>query len=149
MRELEFQIGNSAKLLDHGTEVPLETKQPNSPGSAASCQPNDLTGSGKGQLFWWLPIAALIVGGSWSRMRPWLWIPALLVMGVACLANAVRCGRVHCYFTGPLYLLAAIYVALAVVHLVPMNPNRFLGAVLLLTLLAYLAEFPLGKYRKA
>ena len=99
-------------------------------------------------LLWCLAILALIVGGSWSSMRPWLWIPALLVMGIACMANAARCGRVHCYFTGPFYLLAAAYVALAEFYLVPMNPNRFLGAVLLLTLLAYLTEFPLGKYRK-
>lgn len=127
----------------------METKESNSPAPAASCQANDWLCSSNGLLLWCLPILALVVGGSWSSMRPWLWIPALLVMGIACLANAARCGRVHCYFTGPLYLLAAAYVVLAEFHLVPMNPNRFLGAVLLLTLLAYLAEFPLGKYRKA
>ena len=127
----------------------METKEANSSVSIASSHANDLICSGKALLIWYLPIAALIVGGSWSGVRPWLWVPALLVMGVACLANAARCGRIHCYFTGPLYLLSAIYVVLAAVHLVPMNPNRFLGAVLLLTLLAYLAEFPLGKYRKA
>lgn len=126
----------------------METKQSNFPTSAASCHTTDWLCSGKGLLFWGLPILALIVGGSWSSMRPWFWIPALLIMGIACLANAARCGRVHCYFTGPLYLLAAAYVVLAEFQLVPMNPNRFLGAVLLLTLLAYLAEFPLGRYKK-
>jgi len=126
----------------------MQTKETNFPTSAASCYATDWLCSGKGLLFWGLPILALIVGGSWSSMRPWLWIPALLAMGIACLANAARCGRVHCYFTGPLYLLAASYVLLAEFHLVPMNPNRFLGAVVLLTLLAFLAEFPLGKYTK-
>ncbi|MCC6496069.1 MAG: hypothetical protein IT193_07395 [Propionibacteriaceae bacterium] len=29
-------------------------------------------------------------------------------MGVACIANASGCGRLHCYFTGPWYLLAAV-----------------------------------------
>jgi len=29
-------------------------------------------------------------------------------MGGACLVNAVRCGRLHCYVTGPFFLLGAI-----------------------------------------
>ncbi|MFZ0334585.1 MAG: hypothetical protein WAN10_08245 [Candidatus Acidiferrales bacterium] len=127
----------------------METNESNFPASAASCHTTDWLCSGKSLLVWGLPILALIVGGSWSSMRSWLWIPALLIMGIACLANATRCGRVHCYFTGPLYLVAAAYVVPAEFHLVPMNPNGFLGAVLLLTLIAYLAEFPLGRYRKA
>ena len=126
----------------------METNESNFPVSAASCHTADWLCGGKGLLLWCLPAFALIAGGSSSTMRPWLWAPALLVMGIACLANAARCGRVHCYFTGPLYVLAAAYVVLAEFHLVPMNPNGFLGAVLLLTLLACLVEFPLGKYRK-
>jgi hypothetical protein len=126
----------------------LRTETSNSPGQAASCQANDLTCSGKGLLLWCLPIAALIVGISWSSMRVWLWIPALLIMGIGCLVNLARCGRVHCYFTGPLFLLAAVYVALAHFHWVPMNPGMFANVVLVMTALAYLAEFPLGRYAK-
>lgn len=126
----------------------METKGANSPVSLASCKANDLTCSNKGLLLWCLPIAALIVGGSWSGMRPWLWIPALLVMGIGCVANAARCGRVHCYFTGPLFLLAAVYVVLAEFHLVPLHPAVFLDTVLVITGLAYLSEFPLGRYTK-
>jgi hypothetical protein len=70
-------------------------------------------------------------------------------MGIACLANAARCRRVHCYLTGPLFLLAALYVVLAEFHIVQMHPAILLDTVLVLTLLACLAEFPLGKYRKA
>lgn len=58
-------------------------------------------------LLWWLPVAALIVGANWPKFQLLLWLPAFLVMGAACLANAARCGRVHCYVTGPLFLLAA------------------------------------------
>lgn len=116
--------------------------------SVPSSHVNDLICSGKAVFLWYLPIAALVVGASWTLGRVWLWIPALLVMGAACLANAAQCGRVHCYFTGPLYLLAVGYAALAGFHVVAMNVNIFLGALLLLTLLAYVAEFPLGKYRK-
>jgi len=36
---------------------------------------------------------------------------AFLIMGLACIANARRCGRVHCYFTGPLFLLSAVLSA--------------------------------------
>lgn len=126
----------------------METKEANPPVSIASSHANDLICSGKAVFIWYVPIAALVVGASWVSARAWLWIPALLVMGIGCLANAAQCGRTHCYFTGPFYLLAAVYVAFAEFHLVPMNPTIFLGALLLLTLLAYLAEFPLGKYRK-
>ncbi len=69
-------------------------------------------------------------------------------MGIACLANAARCGRVHCYITGPLFLLAAAYVVLAEFHVIPMRPGVFLDVVLLLIVLACLAELPLGRYRK-
>jgi hypothetical protein len=70
-------------------------------------------------------------------------------MGIACSANAARCRRVHCYFTGPLFLLATAYVLLAEFHIVQLHPAILLDTMLVLTLLAYLAEFPLGKYRKA
>lgn len=117
--------------------------------SVPSRHVNDLICSSKALFLWYVPIAALIIGASWTTGRTWLWIPALLVMGAGCLANGANCGRVHCYFAAPLYMLAAGYAALAGFHIVAMNPNIFLGALMLLTALAYLAEFPLGKYRKA
>jgi hypothetical protein len=39
--------------------------------------------------------------------RAWIWVPSLLWMGAACTANARRCGRTHCYFTAPFFLLLA------------------------------------------
>ncbi len=126
----------------------MENRQASSPVPAASCQAKDLTRGGMGLLLWCLPIAAVVVGSSWTRARPWLWIPAFLIMGIACLANAARCGRMHCYFTGPLLLFAAVYVVLAEFHLVPMRPGIFLDVVILLTVLGFLAELPLGRYRK-
>jgi len=98
-------------------------------------------------LLWYLPAFALIIGLNWAAARAWLWIPAFLVMGVACLVNAVRCGRLHCFVTGPVYLFAAIYVALAAFGLVPMRPNLFLLIVLAITICAFVAERPLGTYR--
>jgi hypothetical protein len=108
----------------------------------------DLTRGAGALALWCLPVLALIVGLKWPEGRLWLWIPALLVMGIACLANAVRCGRLHCYFTGPAFLIAAAYLVLAEFDFVPLlSPGTFLNVVLVVTLLAYLAELPLGKYR--
>jgi hypothetical protein len=61
-----------------------------------SCKSSDLLFSWKAILVWCLPVIALIVDSYWQKGRIILWIPALLVMGVACLVNAGRCGRVHC-----------------------------------------------------
>ena len=117
--------------------------------SAASCRASDLA-AGKSAIFlWYLPTLALVVGLGWSALRPWLWIPAFLVMGIGCLVNASRCGRFHCYFTGPLFLISAVYVALAAAGLVPLRPGLLLFSVFLLSSLACMAELPFGKYRKA
>ena len=38
---------------------------------------------------------------------------ACVVMGVACLVNAARCGRLHCYLTGPYFLMLAASAVVA------------------------------------
>ena len=90
----------------------------------------------------------LVVGLSWPTGRTWLWIPALVVAGGTCIVNAGRCGRLHCYITGPFFLLAAVYVVLAEFHIVPLQPGRFLLVVLVVSVAACLAQFPLGSYVK-
>ena len=95
-------------------------------GDSKECSANDLTGRKTAWFIWYVPILLVIVGSSWSRGRVWLWVPAFAVMGVGCLANAVRCGRMHCYFTGPLFILAAIFVALSGLGVVSLHPGLFL-----------------------
>jgi len=109
---------------------------------------SDLTCGGSAVLLWGLPVALLIAGVNWPGVRLLLWIPAFLVAGAACLVNAARCGRIHCYVTGPLFLLAALYFVLRGFHVVPVAPGIFLYSFVGIVLLARLAEFPLGKYRK-
>jgi hypothetical protein len=116
--------------------------------SSECCGANDLVGQKTGILLWCLPTVALVVGLNWTELRPWLWIPALLVMGIGCLVNASRCGRLHCYLTGPAFVLAAIYVALAAGSVVPMRPNAFLLTLFAIAVLACLAELLLGRYKK-
>jgi hypothetical protein len=72
-----------------------------------------------------LPALALLVGLVWDGAHPFLWIPALLVMAIGCVANARRCGRLHCYAAGQIFLLGAGHVILAEGNAVPVRPNRF------------------------
>lgn len=117
--------------------------------SSASCRANDLTRGASGILLWCVPIAALIAGIGWPLVRAWLWIPAFFVMGLGCLINAARCGRLHCYFTAPLFLLAALYVALGEAHVVPMHPAVLLDAVAGVTLLSFGIEHAFGTSRNS
>jgi len=126
----------------------METKEANSRVSAASCEARDWACGGKGLLIWGPAAVLIIAGDHWASLRPWLWFAGFLVAGAACLANAARCGRRHCYFTGPLFLLAAVYNALAGFHLVPTNETVFLGVVVGAGVLARLSELVLGRYAR-
>ncbi len=109
----------------------------------------DLTHGISAWLLWCLPITLLVVSGAWHRGMAWVWMVAFAVMSAGCLANAVRCRRTHCYVTGPLFLLAAIWSLLAALGLVPLHANFLSLAVIGIVLLAYVAEIPLGRYRQA
>lgn len=64
---------------------------------------------------WGIPAGAMLIAGMLDPLpRAAIWSAALLWMGCACIANARRCGRTHCRFTGPFYvLMAALVVAYA------------------------------------
>lgn len=65
-------------------------------------------------LVWGLPIAAIVVGLFLDvGMRTAIWTIALGWMGAACLFNARRCGRTHCRYTGPFYLVMILPVLAA------------------------------------
>ena len=57
----------------------------------------------------------------------------LLWMGGACLANARRCRRTHCRFTGPFFIVMAVGVAAYAIGVLDLGPNGWsiLGAVTL------------------
>ena len=62
-------------------------------------------------LAWGLPHAAIVLGLAVDPVaRMIIWIVALVWMGAACILNARHCGRTHCRFTGPYYLLMTIPV---------------------------------------
>ncbi len=87
----------------------------------------DLTGRKVGRfVLWQLPVivfvAGYFVGPLWRTV---LWTAALTVAGTACIANAARCGRLHCYFTGPFLLLGAVVTLTYGLGVLPLGPDRW------------------------
>jgi hypothetical protein len=74
-------------------------------------------------------------------------------MGTACIANALRCSRVHCYITGPFFFAMAVVTVLYSLGVVPLGTNgwNLIGLTVLVgaVTLYCLPEMFLGKYRKA
>jgi hypothetical protein len=73
---------------------------------------------------WGLP-AALMLAASFldPPLRAIVCTVVLIWMGVACLANARRCGRTHCRYTGPFFLLMAALVVAHATGMVPLGPH--------------------------
>lgn len=102
-----------------------------------------------------LPAIAIIataphgVGSGW---RTAVWTVALITLGAACLANAARCGRVHCYITGPFFLVMALVTLLYGLGVLPLGRSGWglIGLVILVGAIALtcLPEKFFGKYRK-
>src|ERR1700738_1326265 len=62
-------------------------------------------------LAWWVPQAAIVVALSAPvSLRAVIWLLALIWMGTACGRNSRRCGRTHCRYTGPYYLVMIVPV---------------------------------------
>lgn len=103
---------------------------------------------------WWLPTMA-IVGAIFldTPLRTAIWTAALGWMGAACLLNAYRCGRVHCYFTGPFYLLGAVATLLHGLDVMSLGSHgwEWIGFTLIAggILLNYVPERLWGRYRKS
>ncbi len=106
-------------------------------------------------VFWLLAIAIAVAGSSGfsSHWRTVVWTVALSIMGTACIANALRCGRVHCYVTGPFFLLMALVTLLYGLGVVPLGGNGWnrIGLTILVGAIALccLPELFLGKYRRS
>ena len=83
---------------------------------------------------WGVPLLVIIAGAFVDvHIRTAIWTVALIWMGAACLLNARRCGRTHCRFTGPFYLILIVPVLLLGFGLLPLGPYAWwiLGAGIL------------------
>ena len=115
-----------------------------------ACAPNDLVERKISWLLWRVPLIAFVVGAFLAPLpRTLLWTPALLLAGGACVVNASHCGRVNCFITGPLYLLAAALTALGALEVVSVPWALIAFGVPAGTTAAYAVEQVLGKYRTA
>ncbi len=103
----------------------------------------------EGLVGWGLPVAVMVVAGALDTEAA-LWPAALVWMGAACLVNARRCGRRHCVYTGPFFLVMAALALLLGFDIVSLGDRgwawvgggTFAGAALL----TYLPERLWGQY---
>jgi hypothetical protein len=105
--------------------------------------------------WFWLPGIAIAItwnSGFGSGWRTVVWTVALIILGAACIANAIRCGRIHCYLTGPFFLVMAVVTLLYGLGSAPSGARGWnvIGLTILLGAIALccLPELFLGKYRK-
>lgn len=98
---------------------------------AGTCHHNDLVRGWSAVWLWCLPTIALFASAPMGDARGWIWCAALIVMGAACLANAARCGRRHCYLTGPVLLIAALLSVLRGTHVLSLGWGWIVGVILI------------------
>ena len=104
---------------------------------------------------WGVPTIGLIASAFFEHpIKTTIWATALVWMGVACLINAHRCGRRHCYLTGPFFLLLAALGALHGYKFIWLGSYGWAYLWVSLVVIGggalwYLPEKIWGKYRKA
>lgn len=105
----------------------------------------------RGCLTWGIPAVVLIM--SPVRYFVVVWPSVLTFMGVACLLNARRCGRMHCYFTGPFFLMLALVGLLYGLDLVSLGARGWSTLSIVLVVggfaLICVPEWLLGRYRSS
>jgi hypothetical protein len=117
--------------------------------SAGVCAANDLISTWWACTVWCASGAAFLCGFSMARWRPELWIASLSVAGALCLINAVRCRRMHCLITAPVFLIGALLTALNTASVIAI-PWKELGWGVVVGLgVGMLAEMLVGRYARA
>jgi hypothetical protein len=69
-------------------------------------------------------------------------------MGIACLINARRCGRLHCFVTGPLFLAGAVATVLDAFEITNLGGWLIAGIVIIGTVVGYGLEWKYGTYAR-
>src|SRR5215472_6260196 len=104
-------------------------------------------------VFWWgLPIAIGVAADILHlpfQLGAALCAFLFLWMATGCIINAMRCHRLHCYISGPVFLLGAMFAASAALGFFAISPRLFqtvVGAALILALLSFVPEFVWKRY---
>lgn len=98
-------------------------------------------------IVWGVPYAVILAGiFTPADVRAWLWTGAFTVAGMACLLNAARCRRAHCYFTGPLFLILAVASVLEGTGILSVGWVWIAAAAIAGSAAAYRVERYRGKY---
>lgn len=102
---------------------------------------------------WGIPATAMLLSLLLEpRLRAVVWVAMLVWMGCACLANASRCGRTHCRYTGPFFLGMAVVVVAHAAGKLPLGRHSWLilGGVTVAgnALIWWGSERLMGTYRR-
>jgi hypothetical protein len=93
---------NTLSVAAQGEHMPYDTAEPSR---------DWLANTSSSLLAWWIPQAAMLGGLFVSTpVRVIVWTLALVWMGAACILNSRRCGRTHCRYTRPYYLIMIVPV---------------------------------------
>lgn len=105
-------------------------------------------------LVWGLPTATMLAAFLLEAgPRTVVWALTLTWMGGACLVNACRCGRTHCRYTGPFFLLMAAIVLAHGSGAIPFGPHGW-TAIALMTMAGsviiwWVSERLFGTFRRS
>jgi hypothetical protein len=104
-------------------------------------------------LWWGLPLALGAASVELLKLpaRAGAGVCAVLFvwMATGCVLNAMRCHRLHCYISGPVFLAGAIFAGLVAVGAVSVGAATFndvVGATLILALLSFVPEMVWKRY---
>jgi len=101
---------------------------------------------------WGAPVLVGIAASIFAPSITWsagAWSLAFAWMGAACLINARRCGRLHCYFSGPILLAGALLsgsIALGWFDADVVGLGAIVTGALVLSSLTYTLELAWGRY---
>jgi hypothetical protein len=105
-----------------------------------------VTRPGAGFFWWCLPLGVGFAANFLAfpaRGIDLIWVVLFVWMGTGCILNARRCHRVHCYISGPAFLLGAVALGLLATGLLGFGShalNNVVGATLLVALLSFVPE---------
>ena len=97
-------------------------------------------------LFWWgLPIAIGVVVALLHlslRLSAGICAVSFAWMATGCFLNALRCHRLHCYISGPAFLLGTFFAAPVALDVTALGPQMFHNGVTAILMLAGLSFVP-------